>query len=86
MEIIISPTAQADINYWKLKHQVKILKRIDILLEDILSHPYSGIGNPEQLKYELTGLWSRRINKEHRLVYRIKNKDIIEVVTLRFHY
>jgi toxin YoeB len=72
--------------YWKLNHQIKILKRIEILLEDILKHPYTGVGNPEQLKYELTGLWSRRINKEHRLIYRVVNKEQVEIVTLRFHY
>jgi toxin YoeB len=72
--------------YWKLNHQIKILKRIEILLEDILSHPYTGIGNPEQLKYELSGLCSRRINKEHRLTYRVINKNQIEIIALRFHY
>ena len=46
---------------------IGVKKGCEILLEDILCHPYTGIGNPEQLKYELSGLWSRRINKEHRL-------------------
>lgn len=72
--------------YWKLNHQIKILKRIEILLEDILKHPYTGVGNPEQLKYELTGLWSRRINKQHRLIYRVVNKEQVEIVALRHHY
>lgn len=72
--------------YWKLNHQIKILKRIEILLEDILSHPYTGVGNPEQLKYELSGLWSRRIDKQHRLIYRVVNKEQVEIVALRHHY
>lgn len=72
--------------YWKLNHQIKILKRIEILLEDILSHPYTGVGNPEQLKYELSGLWSRRIDKQHRLIYRVVNKEQVEIVALRYHY
>ena len=86
MEIIISPNAEADLKYWKLNHQVKILKRIDHLLENILINPYIGIGNPEPLKYELSGLWSRRINKEHRLTYRVINENKIEIVSLRYHY
>jgi toxin YoeB len=72
--------------YWKLNHQIKILKRIEILLEDILKRPYAGVGNPEQLKYELTGLWSRRINKQHRLIYRVVNNEQVEIVALRHHY
>ena len=72
--------------YWKLNHQIKILKRIEMLLEDILSHPYTGVGNPEQLKYELSGLWSRRIDKQHRLIYRVVNKEQVEIVALRYHY
>lgn len=72
--------------YWKLNHQIKILKRIEMLLEDILSHPYTGVGNPEQLKYELSGLWSRRIDKQHRLIYRVVNKEQVEIVALRHHY
>lgn len=72
--------------YWKLNHQIKILKRIEILLEDILSNPYTGVGNPEQLKYELSGLWSRRIDKQHRLIYRVVNKEQVEIVALRYHY
>ena len=86
MEIIFSPNAEADLKYWKLNHQVKILKRIEHLLENILINPYIGIGNPEPLKYELSGLWSRRINKEHRFTYRVINENKIEIVSLRYHY
>lgn len=61
------------------------MKRISALLEDIEKTPYTGIGKPEELKYELSGWWSRRINKEHRLIYRIK-EDQIHVLSLKFHY
>ncbi|MEI6190661.1 MAG: Txe/YoeB family addiction module toxin [Chitinophagia bacterium] len=61
------------------------VKIINNLLENILSEPFPGIGKPEPLKHELAGLWSRRINKEHRLIYRAR-KEIIEIVSLRFHY
>ena len=72
-------------NHWKLKKNIKIQNRINHLLENILSEPFTGIGKPEPLKYELTGLWSRRINKEHRLIYRVAI-EVIEIVSLKYHY
>ena len=64
-----------------------ILNKIKTLLEDIAAHPYTGIGKPEPLKYELAGKWSRRINAEHRIVYSVHD-DIIEVYifSMRYHY
>jgi toxin YoeB len=73
------------LNHWKLKKNIKIQNRINNLLENIRSEPFTGIGKPEPLKYELTGLWSRRINKEHRLIYRV-GIEVIEIVSLRYHY
>lgn len=63
----------------------QLSKRIRELLKDILRHPEEGIGKPERLKFQLTGCWSRRINKEHRLVYQIE-KDTITVISCRYHY
>jgi toxin YoeB len=60
-------------------------KKISSLLKDILKHPYNGIGKPEALKYQLAGMWSRRINAKHRLVYRIKDDQIL-IETIRGHY
>ncbi|MEI7589469.1 MAG: Txe/YoeB family addiction module toxin [Chitinophagia bacterium] len=85
MEIELTDNAKADLLYWKLNNQVKIIKRVIVLLENILSTPYSGIGKPEPLKYELTGLWSRRINNEHRIIYSVSG-NIILIYSLRFHY
>ena len=85
MEIELTDNAKADLIYWKLNNQVKIIKRINILLENILSSPYSGIGKPEALKYELSGFWSRRINHEHRIIYAVSN-NIIVIYSLKFHY
>ena len=78
--------AQEHWNYWK-KNDPNIAKRIKKLLADILEHPYSGIGKPEPLKYELAGKWSRRINSEHRLIYSVHN-DMIEVYifSMKYHY
>jgi len=73
------------LNHWKLKKNIKIQNRINNLLENIRSEPFTGIGKPEPLKYELTGLWSRRINKEHRLIYRVAI-EVIEIVSLKYHY
>ncbi|GAA4127615.1 hypothetical protein GCM10022250_15520 [Flavobacterium chungbukense] len=65
------------------------MKKITILIEDILLHPYEGLGKPEQLKYELSGRWSRRIDKEHRIIYRIteeNNIEILNILSLKGHY
>lgn len=68
------------------KHDKKIFLKILQLLEDIKLHPYSGLGKPEALRNTLSGYWSRRITKEHRLVYRIKDNIIIVISSCRFHY
>ena len=81
MEIVLLPQAENDLNCWKEKGDARILKRIRALLEDILQHPFSGLGKPEALK-GTNGKWSRRINDEHRLVYSIssgKNRFIIPI-------
>ena len=77
MKLIFTPIAQEHWEYWK-KNDPNVAKRIKKLLADILEHPYSGIGKPEPLKYELAGKWSRRINTEHRLIYSVHD-DMIEV-------
>ncbi len=61
------------------------MARISNLLNDIQKHPHRGIGKPEELKNELSGWWSRRINREHRLIYRVV-KNTIQVLSLRYHY
>ncbi len=63
----------------------KIYARIIELIKDILRSPFSGIGKPEPLKHQLKGLWSRRITKEHRLVYKVQNEEII-IYSCKFHY
>ncbi len=86
MEIIFLPQADADLEYWKSTGNKRVLKRIRDLLEDIQSHPFSGIGKPEALK-GTNGKWSRRITDEHRLVYSISNGRIyVYVISLCYHY
>jgi toxin YoeB len=70
---------------WFLDKDKRMVKRIRELLKDILRHPEEGIGKPERLKFQLAGCWSRRINKEQRLVYQIE-KDAITVISCRYHY
>ena len=67
------------------KTDKKILNRIHDLLKDISRHPFSGLGKPEPLKFKYTGFWSRRINKENRLIYQVKDDEIL-IAKCRFHY
>ena len=79
-----SDCAWEDYLYWQ-KTDKKMLKKINEILLDIDRHPYEGIGKPEALKHSLSGYWSRRINLEHRCVYRIEANEI-QIAQLRHHY
>jgi toxin YoeB len=70
---------------WFLDNDKRLAQRIRKLLKDIIRDPEGGIGKPEKLKFQLTGCNSRRINQEHRLVYRVE-KDRIMVLSCRYHY
>lgn len=86
MEIAFLPQATEDLEYWKQRGNKRVLKRIRALLEDILEHPFTGIGKPEPLRGE-NGKWSRRITDEHRLIYSISSgKVYVYVISARFHY
>lgn len=85
MEIKYNKKALKDIEYWKKTGNKIVQNKISALLIDIEKTPYSGIGKPEGLKYELTGKWSRRINEVDRLVYKIEDNSI-KVYSLRGHY
>lgn len=83
-EIWWSKCAREDIAYWR-KRDLSVSARIDSLLEDIKRNPFTGLGKPEPLKHALAGFWSRRITKEHRLVYRVE-AGVIYIAQCRFHY
>jgi toxin YoeB len=85
VEIIYSDQAREDIAFWKESGNAKVIARITALIESIEDHPFLGIGKPERLKHQLAGCWSRRITKEHRIVYRIKGNEI-QIISMRFHY
>jgi len=84
MKLIFSDQAWDDYLYWQ-KTNRKILKRINTLIKDTQRSPYDGMGKPEALKHGLSGYWSRRINDEHRFIYKPK-PDSILIAQLRFHY
>ena len=87
MEIVLLDSALEDRDFWLKSHNEKIMKRISRLLEDIVAHPFTGIGKPEPLKGNLSGKWSRRITEEHRLVYSVSNNMIyVYVFSMRYHY
>lgn len=87
MEIIISPKAKKDLEFWKKTGNKAVMKKIENLIADIMEHPFTGLGKPEALKHELSGCWSRRINSEHRLVYRVKEEMLIlYIIAARTHY
>ena len=73
-----------DYLYWQATDK-KVLKRINTLIEDIKRHPFTGIGDPEPLKHNWSGYWSRRIDREHRLVYKADTATVT-IVQCRYHY
>jgi len=84
MNITFSKNAWDDYLSWQ-KEDKKILRKINELIKDIRRTPFEGIGKPEPLKYDLSGLWSRRINREHRLVYKVESKELF-IYSCKFHY
>ena len=84
MEFKFSSEAWTQYLYWQSQDK-KTLKRINELLRDIDRGGYEGIGKPEPLKGDLSGLWSRRIDEKHRLVYRIVG-DVCEIIQCKGHY
>jgi len=83
-KLIVEQTAQEDLFHWA-KTDPKLLRKIIQLIEDAQRTPFSGLGKPEALKYELKGLWSRRILDEHRLVYMVTDESLL-IVQYRWHY
>lgn len=84
MNLEFTATAMEDYLYWK-SHQPAKAAKIKTMLENIVATPFTGIGKPEPLLFDLQGYWSRRIDREHRLVYTVKGDRII-IVACRYHY
>ncbi len=84
MILSFSDDAWEDYLYWQDKNK-KILKKINRLIKEIERSPFEGIGEPEALKYNWSGYWSRRITIEHRLVYKVIDNNIL-IAQCRYHY
>ncbi len=85
MEVIFLPQADEDLAYWIKTENKAILKKISQLTRAIIENPFTGIGKPEALKYDLAPKWSRRITKEHRFVYLVQDNKLY-VYSLKGHY
>jgi len=84
VKLIFAEKAWDDYLYWQ-KTDKKILKRINTLIKDIKRDPFEGVGKPEPLKHALSGYWSRRINDEHRIIYKVNDESLL-IAQLRYHY
>ena len=83
-KVVWTNAAWSDYVYWQGQDK-KTLKRINVLIKDAMRNPEDGIGKPEELRESLSGLWSRRIDDVHRLVYAI-DKDQLMIIACRYHY
>lgn len=89
MQIVFTPKAKKDLDFWIKSGNKNVLNKIASLIEDIQLRPYEGIGKPEQLKHHLIGRWSRRINQEHRIIYKVTEEntiEILDILSLKGHY
>lgn len=84
MNLIFANHAWDDYLYWQ-KTDKKMNKRINSLIKDIQRSPFEGIGKPESLKHALSGYWSRRINDEHRIIYKVDSESVY-IAQIRYHY
>lgn len=84
MKLIFSDEAWEDYLYWP-KQDRKMVERIHKLISEVKREPFAGVGKPEPLKHALSGYWSRRINDEHRMVYKIDDGSLF-LAQLRYHY
>ena len=88
MRLVFWPTAWEDYLHWQAEDE-KMLARLNALLKECMRAPFTGTGKPEPLSGNLSGWWSRRLNHEHRLVYRVSGKgdaQALEVAQCRYHY
>ncbi|MBC7388652.1 MAG: Txe/YoeB family addiction module toxin [Opitutaceae bacterium] len=84
MRIVFTKNSWEDYTSW-LTEDKALLKKINELIKEIKNSPFEGKGKPEPLKYDLAGYWSRRIDREHRLVYKVQDGEIL-IFSCKFHY
>jgi toxin YoeB len=84
VDVVFSAESWEEYLYWQ-ETDPGTLKRINLLIKDMMRHPYRGMGKPEPLRHALQGYWSRRITSEHRIIYRKAGNQIL-IAQLRYHY
>lgn len=84
MKLVFGDQAWDDYLYWQ-QHDKKLLKRLNGLIKECMRTPFEGTGKPEPLRGSLSGWWSRRLDREHRLVYRIEGNNLL-IAQCRYHY
>ena len=84
MKLVFAEQAWEDYLYWQATDR-KLLKRIHTLIKEASRTPFEGSGKPEALKHALSGYWSRRINDEHRMVYKVESNSLL-IAQLRYYY
>jgi toxin YoeB len=84
VKVVWARQAWDDYLHWS-RNDLRVRAKINALVDDIQKHPFSGLGKPEPLKRNLRGFWSRRITREHRLVYRVE-RGVLQIAQCRFHY
>jgi len=85
MEIEYTTQALEDIEFWKRSGNTNVRRKISILIAEIEISPFAGTGRPEMLKHQFSGYWSRRINNQHRIIYKVFDQRIV-VASLKGHY
>jgi len=84
-KILFTTDAFQEYNDWQVENK-QVFNKLKKLIVESAKNPFEGTGKPEALKYDYAGYWSRRITEEHRLVYKVINEDIIEIIACKFHY
>ncbi|MDZ4280382.1 MAG: Txe/YoeB family addiction module toxin [Hydrogenophaga sp.] len=84
MKLVFADEAWEDYVYWQRQDR-KLVERINKLIAEVQRDPFAGVGKPEPLKHALSGFWSRRINDEHRMVYKVEGSSLL-IAQLRYHY
>ncbi len=84
MKLVFADEAWEDHLYWQ-KQDRKMVERINKLISEVMRDPFAGVGKPEPLRHALSGFWSRRINDEHRMVYKVEGGALL-LAQLRYHY
>jgi toxin YoeB len=88
LKLLFSTRGWEDYRGWAEQDR-KVRRKIDGLIADVMRSPFRGLGKPEPLRDDFAGWWSRRIDDEHRMIYRVTGKDdtqTLEIIQLRFHY